>query len=231
MVSNQEDLDYIHAQQEKRLIALKFIWKKTRDNVVDGLSIEEINEVTGLKEDDLPVIIKYLLDEKLITAITTSTLNGWYCGDIKISHSGKLEMEAATSRPNERTNHFPSSVIINVQNMNQTTINAGRDAIGNISGSENKATVTNTIQTTDTDFILKAIAELKQQIDSLPQERQSIASEAITNIEVAINNPTLLEKAKSSLWTLWGLGQGVASFINAVTAIAQRFGVDFNSTL
>jgi len=203
---------------------LKFIWESTRHEIINGLNPDELCKELDLSEEDLVVVLKYLLQEELITAITQTTFEGWGCGDIKISHLGIVEMELATTKPDKDTEHFLSNVII----MNQTTINAGRDAIGNISGSDNKATVTNTIQTTDTDFLLQAIAELKQQIDSLPQDRQSIASEAVTNIEAAVSNPTFFEKAKSSLWTLWGLGQGVASFINAVTAIAQRFGINFN---
>ena len=67
-----------------------------------------------------------------------------------------------------------------------------------------------------------AIAKLKQQIDSPPQDRQRITSEAITNIKAAVSNPTLLEKAKSLLWTLWAFAQGVAGFIKiALCNIAQ----------
>jgi len=226
-VSNSENLSYVIEQQEKRLIVLKFIWQTTRHEIINGLNPDELSEGLGLNESDLVTVLKYLLEEELITAITQTTFNGWGCDDIKISHLGIVEMELATTKPDKDTEHFFSNVII----MNQTNIHAGRDAIGNISGSEINAPVTNTIQTTDTDYLLQAIAELKQQIDSLPQARQTIATEAILNIEAAVSNPTLFEKAKSSLWTLWGLGQGVASFINAVTAIAQRYGVDFNSTL
>jgi hypothetical protein len=225
-VSDSENLKYVLEQQEKRLIVLKFIWESTRDSVIDGLGMKEISNVTGLQEDEIPVIVKYLLGEQLVTAMTTSNNKGWYCCDIKISHSGKLEMEATITNPNQDTEHFPAVII-----MNQTNIHAGGNAIGNIIGSEINAPVTNTIQVTDADFVLQAIANLKQQIVSLPQERQSIASEAISNIEEAVSNPTLIEKAKSSLWTLWGVTQGVVGFANAVTAIAQRFGIDFSPKL
>jgi hypothetical protein len=226
-VSDSENLKYVLEQQEKRLTVLKFIWERTRHEIINGLNPDELCEELGLSEEDFTIVLKYLYDEQLVTAIIISNLNGWDCGDIKISHSGKLEMEAAITNPNQDTEHFFSTVII----MNQTNIHAGGNAIGNIIGSKINAPVTNTIQATDADFILQAIANLKQQIDILPQERQSIASEAISNIEEAVSNPTLLEKAKSSLWTLWGVTQGVVGFANAVTAIAQRFGIDFSPKL
>jgi hypothetical protein len=159
-VSDSENLKYVLEQQEKRLIVLKFIWKEIRKAKDIYVTPDEISQAIGEDDYEMIEVIDYLKSEGLIRSLDYIGQEPIY----QISHLDKLEMEAATTRPNERTTHFPSSVIINVQNMNQTTINAGRDAIGNISSSENKATVTNTIQTTDTDFLLQAIALLLKMV-------------------------------------------------------------------
>lgn len=114
-----------------------------------------------------------------------------------------------------------------------TSIQAGRDAIGNIGNSQVSGSITNTIKSyqdinTDLIDVIQAITELRKEANTLTADRQSIANAAIGDIEVAVTNPTQIEKAKSALWTLWGVGQGVATFTNAVTAVAERFGVHFS---
>ncbi|MEA5553276.1 hypothetical protein VB713_20255 [Anabaena cylindrica UHCC 0172] len=113
-----------------------------------------------------------------------------------------------------------------------TSIQAGRDAVGNTSNSEVTGSVTNTVtsqQNTNSDLtdIAQAIAELRQQVSTLAANRQSIANAAIDEIEAVVDDPTLTKNVETPLWTLWGLAQGAAGFINAVTAVAERFGVHF----
>lgn len=77
--------------------------------------------------------------------------------------------------------------------------------------------------------ILKAITDLRDQVNTLSVDRQSVANGAIADLETAVSNPSLPEKAKSALWILWGVGQGVVSFLDPLTAIAERFGVHFHN--
>ena len=94
-------------------------------------------------------------------------------------------------------------------------------------GDYNTSNVNQTIGSNNQE-ILQGIAELRQQINTLAEENQDVATDALDTLESAVNSPTKQTKVKSALFSLWGVAQGIASFANAVTAIADRFGVKFH---
>jgi AbiTii len=102
-------------------------------------------------------------------------------------------------------------------------------AVGAVqNGNDNIAKVEQTFNLNNAE-ILQAIADLRDQVSTLSADRQSVANGAIADLETAVSNPSLLERAKSALWILWGVGQGVVSFLDPLTAIAERFGVHFHN--
>jgi hypothetical protein len=92
-------------------------------------------------------------------------------------------------------------------------------------GNQNTSNVNQTIGSNNQE-ILQAIADLRQQIHTLTEENQDVATDALDILESEVNSPT--KQTKSALFSLWGVAQGIASFANAVTAIADRFGVKFH---
>jgi hypothetical protein len=122
---------------------------------------------------------------------------------------------------------------VNIATMNQTNINAGRDANGIVVDSQINAPVTTSIsniqQSVETSEILQVIADLRQLINKLAEENQDIAADALDTLESEVTTPTKPTKLKSILFTLWGVAQGVATFANAVTAIADRFGIHLHN--
>jgi hypothetical protein len=221
-----DDHEYVIEQQEKRFSVLEFIWKETRGQPSNCyLTDKQIGIATKIYGQDLSIVVDYLKCEGLIELREEMER---LC--IRVTHLGVLEMESAITNPNQDTNHFFSSVIINfIETMNQTNISAQRDAIGNISSSEVNAPVTNTVSYSenDTSEILQAIAELRLQINTLAEENQDVATDALDTLESEVKSPTKPTKVKTALFSLWGIAQGIASFANAVTAIADRFGVKF----
>jgi len=221
-----DDHEYVIEQQEKRFSVLEFIWKETRGQPSNCyLTDKQIGIATKIYGQDLSIVVDYLKCEGLIELREEMER---LC--IRVTHLGVLEMESAITNPNQDTNHFFSSVIINfIETMNQTNISAQRDAIGNISSSEVNAPVTNTVSYSESNNqeILQAIAELRQQINTLAEENQDVATDALDTLESEVKSPTKPTKVKTALFSLWGIAQGIASFANAVTAIADRFGVKF----
>ena len=229
-----DDNQYVLDQQKKRFAVLKFIWKETRTlpkNLLNFAIAQNIAINVDIYDIELFEILQYLQSEGLIELIQ-------YMGQespvSRITHQGKVEMEKAITRPNEDTEHFLSSVIINIiETMTQTTINAGRDANGNVIDAQVNAPITNTIsniqQSVETAEILQAIADLRQLINKLSEENQDVAADALDTLESEVTTPTKAAKLKSTLFTLWGVAQGVATFTNALTAIAERFGIHLHN--
>jgi|694.fasta_scaffold42053_7 hypothetical protein len=231
-MSNDDDKQFILDQQRKRFTVLKFIWQETKTQPKDSLSYSTAKDIVikiGIDDDDLLGIFQYLESEGLIELLQ-------YMGQLplsRITHRGKIEIENAIIKPNEDTEHFLSSVIVNIATMNQTNINAGRDANGIVVDSQINAPVTNSIsniqQSVETSEILQVIADLRQLINKLAEENQDIAADALDTLESEVTTPTKPTKLKSILFTLWGVAQGVATFANAVTAIADRFGIHLHN--
>lgn len=200
-MSNETNKQYVIDQQKKRFSVLDFIWKNTRQQPQGSLNYSDAKDIanaTGIYGEDLSTVLHYLESRGLIELFP-------YMGGLpysRVTHSGIVEMENAITNPNQDTNYFSSGVIINfIETMNQTNISAQRDAIGNISSSEVNAPVTNTVSysESDTSEILQAIAELRQQINDLPQDLQDIADVTIDDLQEEISNPTKPAKLRA-LW-------------------------------
>ncbi len=217
-----DDKQYVIEQQMKRFAALKFIWKETRDAENLFSPINDVCDAIQVNQDELLQVLGYLEAEGLIKRMI-------YLGQptlSQVTYLGKVEIENAITRPSEDTEHFSSKAITFI--MSQTNITAGRDAIGNVSSSANSNISTTVSYSISINETLEAIADLRQQIPTLAEENQDVATDALDTLESEVNSPTKLTNVKSALFSLWGVAQGIASFANAVTAIADRFGVKFH---
>lgn len=230
-MSNDDDKQFVLDQQSKRFAVLKFIWQETRTQPKDSLSYATAKDIaikTGIDDDDLLGILEYLEAEGLIESYP-------YLGQIplrRITHQGKVEMENAITRPNESTEHFLSSVIVNIETMNQTTINAGRDANGNVIDSQINAPITNNISniqhSVETSEILQAIAELRKQIitSTLPPNLQEVADDALDTLQEEIISPTSKPAKIKAAWmnicTVIGKAKDPIVLINAAFSLQEH---------
>jgi len=194
-------------REHKEYTVLKAVYDLSKPEQGRGVSEEDVAKYTGLSLAEVPEILERLLIYKLIGC---PDYNSGYVSTLATS-SKLLDYAKSVNQANTHvTNNFHASV-------------------GAVQyGDNNTANVNQTVDPNNTQ-ILQVIAELRRQVSTLAVDKQSIANAAIDDIETAITNPTQVEKAKSSLWTLWGISQGIATFANAATAVAERFGVHFHS--
>lgn len=77
----------------------------------------------------------------------------------------------------------------------------------------------------NTTEVLQYLNDLKSLIDTLPANKQDVVTSSLSTIEEEVKNPTTSLRLKTALFSLWGVVRDVASFANAVTAVAERLGV------
>jgi hypothetical protein len=112
-MSNDDDKQFVLDQQRKRFTVLKFIWEKTRtlpkNHLLNFAILEDIADNVGIYDVELFEILQYLQSEGLIELIR-------YMGQkfpvSRITHQGKIEIEAAITKPHQGTEHFVESVIM-----------------------------------------------------------------------------------------------------------------------
>jgi len=110
-------------RDQKRYRVLKRIFEESGGNTIVPVSEETISEKEGIPAEELAVIARYLMNEGLIKFYTF--------GNLAIEHLGVREMETSIKNPNQNTEHFQSTTIIqhfheavhNVQTGNQNTQN------------------------------------------------------------------------------------------------------------
>jgi len=95
-------------------------------------------------------------------------------------------------------------------------------------GDRNVANVTQNNRS-DMNEILQLVDTLKQLVETIPSSNREVAIDSLSLVEEEIINPTakMLVIVKTGLFALWSIGKDTASFANAVTALAQRFGIHF----
>lgn len=127
-----DDLNKVLEKQTKRLKVLRGIYLIT-DGVTDEI-IELYNypEIIDIRGAELIRILEYLEREKLIESldVLSNYLSNGGSPDVKITHQGVIEIEAAITKPHQRTEHFVEQVIMNFYGQ-----------IGAVQTGENTATV------------------------------------------------------------------------------------------
>ncbi|PZO40844.1 MAG: hypothetical protein DCF19_11080 [Pseudanabaena frigida] len=203
--------EFFNIQQVKQLEILKFIWKDTNGRADRASELSEICKEIHVSETDIIPLLSFLEKSSLITVHGNllSQVNG-----IQITKSG---IEKVINSLNA-TNKTSSQVV----NINAEKIGAVQ------TGNYNTANVTQNFGD-EVAEILKEIGFLREQVITLSVERQNIANMALNDLESAVSDPSLIDKVKINLWTLWGIGQNVVAFANQLTATAERFGVHFHS--
>jgi len=202
----------------------KLINDPSNDYVISRYGEEKEKMIMNLfKLDVLPTLHITKANIYRILEAIRDTILQW---SLELEEIGILG-EGMTFSPQEKNSALQHKYETNNYiTMHNQQFNAPVGAVQN--GDYNTANVSQTVSSNNIE-ILQMIAELRQQINKLNQENQDIATDALDTLQSEVTNPTKTTKLKSALFTLWGTSQGVASFVNAVTAIADRFGVRFHN--
>nr|WP_290224270.1 hypothetical protein [Trichocoleus desertorum] len=210
----QDDLQQVLEKDKKRLLVLKAIYDQTQGDKHTPTIFSEVYEATGVNGEEgqeLIRILEYLAAKGLIKI--QGSIYGGQSAPIWICHEGIREFEQTIRNPNGSTEHFSGSVVQN--------FHAAVGAVQN--GNYNRAEVTQHIGM-DAAEVLKLIQKLEQEVPNIPQENQDVAADSIEVLKAeVVATPTKVARIKGALFALWTSGKDVASFINAVTAIAERF--------
>lgn len=96
---------------------------------------------------------------------------------------------------------------------------------GEINAEKLAGTINETEASLDKDEVIKLVEVLRQQLETLPSDNQDVAVDSLETLQAEIITPTKPAKVKSALFALWSVGKDVATFANAVSAIAERLGI------
>ena len=221
-ITNQgaKKVEAMYADHEKFLederreyLILKTLYEQTAPPKNKSISSNEVASLTGLPVNEVNEILKYLLTQPKLVSIP------YIDSGFVISSDGIQKLRDFAHQLKE-PNFQPS---INISGSNYAPLIAA----STVERTNLTSKIDRSFNSNNAD-ILQAIADLRQQINILPEENQDVATDALDTLESEVNSSTKQTKVKSALFSLWGVAQGIASFANAVTAIADRFGVKFH---
>ena len=134
MVEMESDCQQVLEKQKKRFEVLKAIYIDTNGEENQASLSGEISQLTGIPLDELAHILQYLKQEGMIRPLTFIDDSEGIL--IQILHQGVVEIEAAMSKPDKPTEHFPAQ-IFNINNNapvtgqqfgNQNTLNVSQQS-------------------------------------------------------------------------------------------------------
>lgn len=181
-----------------------------------GISDHQIHEKIGKGLQE----IRFHLDElytggfiKLITSKAFDEDESYLA--TSITPRGRMVLKGQISLE-DRVDSKSDSQTFNVTNNSPI----GSQQLGN----KNTASVTQNIGF-DTTEVFHILESLKQAVETLPSNHQDVATESITLIEEEINAPKNPSIIKTALFALWSVTKESVTFINAITALAERFNI------
>ena len=128
-----DDLDKVLEKQTKRLKILRGIYFITNGVIDEVIELYNYPEIIDIHGAELIRVLQYLEREGLIKPqryLLSHCLSDGSSPYVKITHQGVIEIEAAITKPHQRTEHFVESVIMNFYGQ-----------VGAVQTGENTATV------------------------------------------------------------------------------------------
>lgn len=108
----------IQEKKKQRFQFLEKLYESTNGSSSGIVMMYELGQELNFDRNTTSNVVEYLTGELLIEPRTLG-------GGISITHNGILEIEAALENPNRPTQHFPAINIINIENMNGSSIQQG----------------------------------------------------------------------------------------------------------
>lgn len=180
-----------------------------------GMSDQQLLEKLGKDIQEVRFHLDELSRGGFIKLITSTTFNGESYLATSVTPRGCMVLQGQISLE-DRVNSKLDSQTFNITN----NCPIGSQQLGN----KNTATVTQKIGFNTTE-VFQIIESLKQAVDTLPLNSQDVAAESLTIIEEEINTPKNPSRIKTALFALWSVAKEIATFANAITALAERFNI------
>lgn len=108
----------IQEKKKQRFQFLEKLYEVTNGSSSGIVMMYELGKELKFDRNITSSIVEYLTGELLVELRTLG-------GGISITHNGILEIETAMENPNVPTEHFPAINIINIENMNSSSIQQG----------------------------------------------------------------------------------------------------------
>jgi len=204
-------VDTIAERTIQRFRFLKYLYEATRGCELAHVPHTEIMQGAALSEDDFKAAFIYLMNEGVVDGTR---------GSACLTHVGVVEIEAALSRPDKPTEHFPVN-IIHIEQMSHSQIQQG--------------TVGSTQSGTFTSLDLAAVAEfvggLKTMLPQLGLTRddEAVAQSDIATIDTQLSSPRPNEGIiRESLRSIRNIAEGTVGSMAAsgiIAGIAKLLGL------
>lgn len=162
----------IEQKKKQRFEFLERLYKETNGNESFMVNMWELGNELGYDRETSSNIVEYLQGENLLVPRALG-------GGIAITHYGIKEIEVAYKHPNEPTEHFMPINVINIENMNNSSIQQGT-----IHSAQNNH------------FKNNQLSDLKQIINEL-QKVIAELGESDLKKELVAENETLISQIKS----------------------------------
>lgn len=183
----------------------------------NGINDQKIADQMGISLDESRFHLGDLDRGGFIKLISTDTcMSPESCFALRVTPQGKMVLEGKIPFE-DGLNVRPNSQVFKITNHGSVAAQQF--------GNNNIANVNQNVSPEITE-ILQIIDALRQNVSNLPPEKQTIAIEAIDDIEEEVKTPFRLSRIRGGLLALWSVTKDVASFANAITALAQRVGMD-----
>lgn len=172
------------------------------------VNYKEVAEEAGIPYPEARAALDYLIGEGLIEAATLG-------GGVSLTHDGIVEMEDSIRRPSESTEHFePHAFAVYNQTFNGPVgaVQTGAQSVAHVS-----QTVHNDVRT--------LIQSLRQQVGSLPEDKQDEAREHLDELDDQVAKPNRRRATVQMLLTALGsifvsaVGSGAG---NVLTEIGKK---------
>lgn len=180
-----------------------------------GISDQQLLEKLGKDIQEVRFHLDELSRGGFIKLITDTTFNGEFYLATSVTPRGCMVLQGQISLEDRVDSKFDSQTL-NITNNSPI----GSQQLEN----KNTATVTQQIGLNTTE-VFQIIESLKQAVDTLPLNSQDVAAESLTIIEEEINIPKNPSRIKTALFALWSVTKEMATFANAITALAERFNI------
>jgi len=204
-------MDAIAEQKLRRFRFLKYLYEKTSGCETEIVPDAEAMRGSGLSKHDFDLVCDYLLKEGLIDG----TLDA-----VCLTHPGVVEVEAALSKPDKPTEHFPVN-IIHVEQMFHSQIQQGTA----------DSTQSGTFASLDLAAVAEFVGGLKAVVSQLglSGDDEAVAQSDIATIETQLSSPQpKVEIIKESLRSIRNIAEGTVGSMAAsgiVAGVAKLLGM------
>jgi hypothetical protein len=196
-------VDVISERRLQRFRFLKYLYEEAAGSEAAYVPHGDVAQHAGLSQDEFRDAFQYLMHEGLVNGTR---------GSACLTHAGVVEIEAALTRPEKPTEHFPVN-IIHIEQMSQSQIQQGTADSRQVG----------TFASLDMAAVAEFVRGLKT---TLPQlglagDDEAVAQSDLATIETQLSSPRpKVEIVKESLRSIRNIAEGAVGSMAASGIIA-----------